>query len=184
MRPLQPLSDAELVEALRGGSEPALGELIARHGTRVRAAARAVTFESQLIEEISQDVFVELWKRPERFDPARGSLPSYLSGMARNKAVDRMRNMAARNRTYESLVEVARMAIDAVRPQDGVDLRDWLKRSLEQLDGEQKEAVVLAYLGDRTYRQAAVDLGLPEGTLKSRIRQALLTLRKELAEVA
>lgn len=184
MRPLQTLDDAALVEALRAESEPALRELIARHGVRVRAAARAVTFETQMIEEISQDVFVDLWKRPERFDASRGSLPSYLSGIARNKAVDRLRSAAVRQKTYDNLVDRARQAIDAVRPHDEVDLRDWLKRSIEQLDPGQREAVVLAYLGDRTYRQAALDLGLPEGTLKSRVRQALATLRRDLMEVA
>lgn len=184
MRPLQTLADTALVEALRAESEPALRELIARHGVRVRAAARAVTFETQTIEEISQDVFVELWNRPERFDPSRGSLPSYLSGIARNKAVDRLRSTAVRQRTQENLVDLARQAIDAVRPHDEVDLRDWLLRSIQQLDPGQREAVVLAYLGDRTYRQAALELGLPEGTLKSRVRQALAALRRELMQVA
>ena len=184
MRALQGLDDAALVAALECESEPALRELIARHGARARAAARAVTYEREVIEEISQDVFVELWKRPDRFDPTRGSLASFISGMARNKAVDRLRAAGVRRRTYENLVEIARDAVDAVRPHDEVDLRDWLKRSVEQLDVGQREAVVLAYLGDRTYRQAALDLGLPEGTLKSRVRQALTTLRKGVTEVA
>lgn len=184
MRPLQALDDGALVDALRAESEPAMRELIARHGVRVRAAARAVTFETQAIEEISQDVFVELWKRPERFDPSRGSLSSYLSGIARNKAVDRLRSAAVRQKTQDNLVDLARQALDAVRPHDQVDLRDWLKRSIDQLDPAQREAVVLAYLGDRTYRQAALDLGLPEGTLKSRVRQALANLRRDLTEVA
>lgn len=184
MRPLQTLDDAALVTALRAESEPALRELIARHGVRVRAAARAVTFETQVIEEISQDVFVELWKRPERFDASRGSLSSYLSGIARNKAVDRLRTAAVRQRTQESLIDLARQAVDSVRPHEDVDLRDWLKRSIERLDPVHREAVVHAYLGDRTYRQAALDLGLPEGTLKSRVRQALAVLRKDLFEAA
>ncbi|MFP5351400.1 MAG: RNA polymerase sigma factor [Actinomycetota bacterium] len=184
MRPLQSLDDASLVQAVGRASEPALRELIARHGVRVRAAARAITFDPSTIEEVSQDVFVDLWKRPDRFDPTRGSLSSYLSRIARNKAIDHLRSAAVRQRTQESLAELARQAIDSARSQDEVDLRDWLKRSIEQLDSSQREAVVLAYLGDRTYRQAAIDLGVPEGTLKSRVRQALMNLRREPTEVA
>ena len=161
--------------------EGALKELIDLHGPMVLGMARRILAERSLAEEVAQDTFVALWRRPGAFDPARGSLRTFLLGVARNKAIDLVRREEARRRAHEGLQQQAEVgasvgASASERVDEGLELR----RALAQLSDVQREALILAYFGGRTYREVADELGIPEGTAKTRLRDGLIRLRELL----
>lgn len=166
---------------LRARDEDALAEAMARHSAAVHRMARTVFADEATAEEIVQDVFLDLWRRPERFDRGRGSLQTFLVGMARNKAIDRLRTFYVRRKMLDSLTDMA--GITARRDEhDVVEVRSDLSDQIGKLPGPQREALTLAYYGGRTYKEVALELGIPEGTAKTRLRHALTKLRAMLQE--
>ncbi len=142
---------------------------------------RVIT-EPTLAEEVAQDTFLALWRRPGAFDPTRGALQSFLVGIARNKAVDLVRREEARRRTREALLREAEIEPQCdMHALEGLEERAEVRDALGRLSEVQREAVVLAYFGGRTYREVAEELGIPEGTAKTRLRDALTKLRTLLA---
>jgi RNA polymerase sigma-70 factor (ECF subfamily) len=167
--------DVALAEGLLARDEEALRQVIAEHGPAVLGIARRVLADSSLAEEVAQDTFVALWRRPGAFDPERGSLHAFLVGMARNKAIDLVRREQVRRRAAEELL--AQPAPDSIPDPSGVVETGDLTASLNHLPPPQREAIVLAYFGGRTYREVAQELGIPEGTAKTRLRDGLKRLR-------
>lgn len=175
--------DAELRDRLLGGDEDALKDVIRLYGGLVTAMARRVVAEPALAQEVAQDAFLALWRRPGAFDPGRGSLQSFLLGVTRNKAIDLVRREESTRRTKDALLADAEASM---RPSAGessgeMDARHDLRAALAQLSPVQREALVLAYFGGRTYREVAVELGIPEGTAKTRLRDGLQKLRELLS---
>lgn len=180
-------ADLTLVERLMARDEEALREAIKTYGGVVFGMAKRIVNDPNLAEEVAQDTFLSLWRRPGAFDSRKGGLGSFLVGVARNKSVDLVRREESVRRRRDSLAaEVeARAVIDP--SEDGlgaVDDREQVKDALAQLSDIQREAVVLAYFGGRTYREVAVELGVPEGTAKTRLRDGLLRLRQLLESEA
>jgi RNA polymerase sigma-70 factor (ECF subfamily) len=172
-------SEATLVERLLARDEDGLRDAIDAHGAAVYGMARRILNDPVLAEEVAQDTFVALWRRPGAFDPERGALRVFLLGIARNKAIDLVRREEALKRAKESLVAEAQIAQgNAVIELDAADRQQEVGSALAQLSDVQKEAIVLAYFGGRTYREVAAELGIPEGTAKTRMRDALLKLRE------
>ncbi len=134
--------------------------------------------------DVTQDVFVRLWNQPDRFDPTRGSLRTFLLSVARNVAIDHARSDTSRCAREE---RNGRAQLRAESPTGPAELAvvhddaDRLLAALDRLPTLNREAVVTAYYGQLTYREAADALGVPEGTIKSRIRLGLRQLRTELA---
>ena len=173
-------SDAALIEALLRRDESALREVIARYGSGVLGTTRWLVKDESLAEEAAQDTFVSLWKRPGAVDLDRGTLLSFLTGVARHKAIDRIRSTETWRRHMASMVDVLE---DMSLPEDvtgAIDDRDVLITALSRLSKAQREAIVLAYFGGRTYREVAAELGIPEGTAKTRLRDGLIALRRSL----
>lgn len=164
---------------LRAGDEAALEQAMAQHGGAVLRMARNVFADEAAAEEIAQDVFLDLWRRPERFDRSRGNLRTFLVGMARNKAIDRLRTFYVRRRTFDSLAERATLEAPP-NEHDALELRSDLRDQIDRLPAPQRSALLLAYYGGRTYREVALELGIPEGTAKTRLRHALAGLRAAL----
>lgn len=177
-------SDAALVLAIGRYRQEALAEAYRRHAGAVFGLARRLLVVPALAEEIVQEVFLRLWNAPERFDPARGTLRSYLLAQTHGRSVDLLRSEGARRAREE---REARSTAEA-----GYDLEHevWdlatageVRRALEALPEGERAAIELAYFGGHTYREVAVRLGAPEGTIKGRIRAGLKRLRDELAVV-
>lgn len=160
--------------------ESALGEVIDAYGGLVFGMARRVLADAGMAEEVAQDVFVALWRRPGAFDAARGSLQGFLMGVARNKAIDVVRREETRKKAREALIsdQETTSMVDSATEQ--IDERHRVTTALAGLSGPQREAVVLAYYGGRTYREVAAELGIPEGTAKTRLRDGLGKLRELL----
>jgi RNA polymerase sigma-70 factor (ECF subfamily) len=181
---LESVGDADLVTAISDGRPEALEAAYRRHSTAVLGVARRVLREGALAEEVVQEVFLRLWRRPERFDASRGSLRSYLLIDANARAIELIRSDTARRGREDRSAR-----LDAA-PRDDVEREAWelvladhLRDALDLLAEGEREAIELAYYGGYTYRQVASMLGEPEGTVKSRIRAGLLHLRDRLLAV-
>jgi RNA polymerase sigma-70 factor (ECF subfamily) len=179
---LQQVADAPLARAIADGSQDALGEVHERHSGAMRAVARRAVFSADLAEEAVQDVFLSLWNSPERFDPGRGSLRSWLQVQAYRRAIDIARSEAARHRRER------RQSARDRRPPDDVERHvldaaaaRQVRRALAGLHPRERQALELAYLKGHSYRQVARLLGQPEGTVKNRIRAGLRRLRARLS---
>jgi RNA polymerase sigma-70 factor (ECF subfamily) len=170
--------DIELAERLLARDEKALRTVIDRYGSLVHGVARRVIAEPSLAEEVAQDTFVALWRRPGAFDPQRGSLQTFLLGVARNKAVDLVRKEESVRRRKDSLMAEVATAPEHLEPGAEVEERHEVKQALKRLSEVQREALVLAYFGGRTYREVAQELDIPEGTAKTRMRDGLNRLRE------
>jgi RNA polymerase sigma-70 factor (ECF subfamily) len=177
------LSDAVLVVAIGRWTEAALAEVYQRHGGAVHALARRVLGPGDRADDVTQEVFVELWNRPERFDPARGSLRTFLVTIAHGRSVDLLRADSARYGREQ------RTAAKAVAGGDDVENQIWdravndqLKVAVGSLPAPERRVIELAYFGGHTYREVAELLGEPEGTIKGRIRAGLRRLRAALIQ--
>ena len=171
------------------GSEQEWAGVYAEHASAAFSFARNWLCNTALAEEVVQDVFVSLWTRAESFDPARGSLRSYLLTQTRWRCVDIIRaeeSRRSRERRAASGTElhVAPEHEEHEAHADDRDALDWLRRSIVSLPLKERLPIDLAYFGELTYKEVAEVLGWPEGTVKSRIRRGLHRLREqaELAE--
>jgi RNA polymerase sigma-70 factor, ECF subfamily len=192
------IPDAELMVSLVRGDAAALAELYDRHADVVFRAAFRRLGDRQLAEEVVQDTWLTLWDRAELFDPAAGSLVAWLSTIARNRAVDRLRALGRRPDALplsavfaadagddRALANSQLLMSDAVArdPQlvlDELVLRDTVLRALADIPGDERQVLELAYYGDLTQPEIAERLGWPLGTVKTRTRRALLRLRSNL----
>ena len=175
----------EAVTGRAAGRE--LGEAYERHAETVRRAAFSVVRDSALAEDVTQEVFLALWVRPDRYDPERGSFESLLRVMARSRALDAARRASAIQRAHDRLQDQP----EAARPAGGGDPAEAvtdelqsrrLRRAVRDLPSEQREAIGLAYWGGLTAAEVAARNGVPHGTAKSRIRIGLKKLRRDFAD--
>ena len=181
---LQEASDAALVVSIGRYHEDALAEVYRRHAGAVFALARRLLADRTLAEEIVQEVFLRLWNNPDRFDPDRGSLRSYLLAQCHGRSVDLIRSESSRRRREEKeLTLAAEAGYDVEHEVWDMAVADRVKVTLQSLPEGEREAILLAYFGGHTYREVADLLGTPEGTVKSRIRSGLKKMRGELAGV-
>ena len=180
---LREAGDAALVVAIGRWREDALAEVYRRHGGASFALARRLLNDRQLAEEVLQEVFLRLWNSPERFDPERGSLRAYLLAQTHGRAVDLLRSETSRRRREEREArESTGFGDDIEREVIDLTVSEKVKEVVAGLPADERRAIELAYFGGHTYRQVAVMLEAPEGTVKSRIRSGLRRLRKDLAE--
>lgn len=178
---LDSASDAMLVVAIARWHEPALAEVYRRHGGAVTALARRVLGSQAGAEDVTQDVFVRLWERPESFDASRGSLRSFLLAVAHSRSVDLLRSHSARRaREERDARTVATDGYDIERHAWDLHLNDQVRKAVTGLPDGERKAIELAYFAGRTYREVAAILAEPEGTIKSRIRTGLGRLRRAL----
>jgi RNA polymerase sigma-70 factor (ECF subfamily) len=182
MRPdRQDLDDATLVTAVGESDQLALKELYRRHGPALQGLARRVLVDADRADDVVQEVFLRLWNEPERFDPARGALRSYLYRQTHSRAVERVRSEEARRRREERHDrEKAEAAYDVEVEAWALIRSELVKEALAQLAEGERDAITLAYFGGHTYREVATMLDLPEGTVKSRIRLGLNKLADRL----
>jgi RNA polymerase sigma-70 factor (ECF subfamily) len=179
--PLRDASDAALVMAVARYRQDALAEAYRRHAGAVFALARRVGNDEARAEEVTQEVFLRLWNDPERFDPERGSLRSFLLAQAHSRTVDMVRSDASRRRREDLDVRrAAEAGYDLEREVWDLSVADSVKAAVDELPDEERRAIHLAYFGGHTYREVAALLDQPEGTVKSRIRNGLRRMRATL----
>lgn len=173
-----------LVQRVAAGDQAAFAALYDEVAGLVHGIVLRVLRDPSMAEEVTQEVFVELWRQAPSFDPQRGAVKSWVATMAHRRAVDRVRSEQASRRRDDRVGRLEPQVTDPVQDEveDRLD-RDRVGRALGQLTPLQRQTVELAYYGGHTYREVAVLLGLPEGTVKTRIRDGLQRLRAAM-EVA
>ena len=178
------LLDGDLAAAIVGREPGALEEVYRRHSAPVFGVARRLVVEPALAEEVLQEVFLRLWRAPERFDPRRGSLRTYLLIEANARSIEMIRSDSSRRHREDRHMRLAPEADYDVEREvwDGV-VAEHIHEALESLTEGERTAIELAYFAGYTYRQVAVVLDQPEGTVKSRIRSGLMRLRDRLLAV-
>lgn len=195
LRRLQPRAAVEPAEAPEPlamlmrrvglGDQVAFSELYDAVAGRVHGTVLGVVRDPAQAEEVTQEVFVEVWRIAPRFDGNRGSVAAWITTIAHRRAVDRVRSeQSARVRadTDARRAEAPRDVVaEAVVDDDQSQFdRARVRRALGRLTEAQRQSVELAYFGGHTYREVALLLGLPEGTIKTRIRDGMIRLRDEL----
>lgn len=170
-----------LLRVARGDQEAF--ELLFRHvAGAVLGVARRVLRDPEQAQEVAQEVMVEVWRTAPRFDPDRGSVMTWVLTMAHRRAVDRVRSaQASTDREHRVARQEHITPFDEVA--EAVEARferQQVRTALGSLTEVQREAVELAYYGGLTQREVATLLGLPLGTVKTRMRDGLIRLRDEL----
>jgi len=173
---------SDLLAASARGDEQAFARLYDLSSSRVYGLVLRVVRDRAQAAEVTQDVYLQVWRESTRYDRARGSVLAWLLMIAHHRAVDRVRaaQSAARRddayavrhaeRPYDQVSEQAQASLDAQR----------VRKILDQLTGVQRQAITLAYFGGYTHREVAELLQLPLGTVKTRIRDGLIRLRDTL----
>jgi RNA polymerase sigma-70 factor, ECF subfamily len=170
---------AELVTLSGGGDEDAFAELYKLTTARIHGVVLRVLRAPDHAAEVTQEVFVEVWRQAARYTPAKGSVPAWMITIAHRRAVDRVRSVsseAARDERYAAAT--AEPAVDDVWA--GVEQRldaERVRKAMASLTAIQREAITLAYFGGYSQSQLAQLLNLPLGTVKTRIRDGLIGLR-------
>jgi RNA polymerase sigma-70 factor (ECF subfamily) len=174
MGPVASFSERRLFERLVARDLPALAEMYDEFSSVVFGIALRVTSDRQAAEDITQMVFFDLWSRPTRFDPDRGSLRPWLITVAHHQGVDWVRReQASRRRDREESYRWPDSAPDMEELVGAVLTAERVREALSELPLKERTPIRLAYFGGRTYRQVADELQIPEGTIKSRIRSGL-----------
>lgn len=170
--------DAELAAAVTSGDRSALEIVFKEHGAAVKGVAWRVLRDETLAEDIVQETFVSFWNRPEKYDAVRGSLRTFLLTIAHRKSVDVVRSEVARTRREQKPPEPVH--VDVEEEVWARDLSATVREALDDLAEGEREAIALAYYGGLSYVEVAERLGLPEGTVKSRIRAGMKKLAGSL----
>lgn len=172
-------TDAALIQKIVQRDESALAALYDRYATLLSSLLNRILRDTQASEEILQDVFFQLWRNAAQFDPARGSLPGWLAVIARNRAISRLRrhHPSQGEELLETTVIVPANLENAIAQQQ---LLGRVKGALESLSTEQRAAIELAYFEGLTHSEIANRTGDPLGTVKTRIRSAVESLKRNL----
>ncbi|MEU4242500.1 sigma-70 family RNA polymerase sigma factor [Actinoplanes sp. NPDC026619] len=170
-------SDDELAERLRDGDEKALRLAYDRHGAAVLYLAQRLLGSRADAEDVTQLTFVAAWTGRDGYDPQRGTMLGWLLGIAKRKAVDRLRS-AARDARVAATVRAQVPAPDETERPDRIIDRLVVADELSRLPAEQRRTLELAFFDDLTHPQIAAVTGLPLGTVKSHIRRGMAGLRR------
>jgi len=179
--------EAELMRRIQQRDEAALSEFYENRGKLVYSLALSIVRNVSDAEEVTQEVFLKLWQKAGSFDESRGSALAWLVTMTRRAAIDRTRSKTFKSRAREA--ELDDMIRDTAHKggsasSDGVaavEAREVLD-ALSRLDGPHREVIWLSYFEGLSHSKIADHLGTPLGTVKSRIREAVIQLRNMLAE--
>ena len=176
------LTDAELSRAVQSRDEAAMETIINRYSRllwRVCAAVLSKSGGPQDIEECVADAFVYLWRHPERYDPARSTLKTFLCMVARSRATDRYRSLA-RSRTVSLEETLAEQTLDISAQALSAETRQELTAALHTLPEEEQDMLLRRYLGDQKPREIALVLGITSRQVQNRLYRARSRLRAQL----
>jgi RNA polymerase sigma-70 factor (ECF subfamily) len=169
--------DVALLAQVEQGNQQAMSSLFDRYSGIVYSVALRVLKDTGQAEDVMQDIFIQIWKKPGAFVSGRGSLGAWLVVVARNRAIDSLR----RRRPTDSVEDVVlASSTDLAAEAERNTLMEKVRIYMHQLPPEQRKSVEMAYFDGMSHSEIAEKTGDPLGTVKTRIRLALITLRKAM----
>jgi RNA polymerase sigma-70 factor (ECF subfamily) len=177
-----PVSLNDILSRVAEGDQAAFGELYDQIAPRVLGLVRRLLKDFAQSEEVTQEIFLEIWQNAKRYDPNKGGASTWILTMAHRRAVDRIRSsQSTRDRDtkigirdfeteYDSVSETVEVTIESER----------VKKAMSRLTELQRQAVSLAYYGGYSHSEVATMLSVPIGTVKTRLRDGMIRLRDEL----
>ncbi len=171
------IDDSELMRRIASGDNWALLQLYDRYSRLVYTLALHVLRDASAAEDVSQELFLQLWRDPKAYNPQRGSLESWISVIARHRAIDHLRKHQKESQLLDGV-----LLIDGRSPHQSDSLCDIekVRAIFFRLPAPQREVLELAYFGGLTHSEIVAKTGYALGTVKSRIRLALQTLRRDI----
>lgn len=171
-----------LVRSVAAGNQLALHSLFDRSHRIVFTLAVRITNNAATAEEITVDVFHEVWRRASTYDPAGGSVLGWIMNLTRSRAIDRLRFEQRKKRTSDERENPLPQNRE-IDPEDAIKLEEQsrlLGNALKELAPEEREVIETAFFSELTYNETAIKLNQPLGTVKTRIRSGLSKLREAL----
>jgi len=178
----QELSIESLLRDVAAGDRTAFAEMYDRISSRVMGLVTRLLRDRAQSEEVTQEVFLEIWQQASKFDAARGSGMAWVLTMAHRRAIDRIR-ASQKSHERDLKIGIRDMERDFDNVSEAVEIRvenERVKRAMSRLTPLQREAVILAYYGGYSHSEMADILGIPLGTVKTRLRDGMIRLRDEL----
>ena len=181
--PMQQPPDSSLIEKMMAGDEQALATIYDRYSAMLFGMLSRILQDRQAAEEVLQDLFMQLWRNAGQFDASRGSLPAWLMVIGRNRAISRLRGGRFREVLEEKAGDYASTFASDQNIEDEAartELAKSVTAALGNLPAEQRQALELAYFEGMTQSEIAAKTGCPLGTVKTRVRTAMQSLRQIL----
>jgi RNA polymerase sigma factor (sigma-70 family) len=179
------LEDGQLVQLVAERDDGALEALYDRYGKAAYSLARRILTDELLAQDVVQEVFLSLWRNARQFDAGRGTVATYLLSMTHHRAVDvvRREENLRRRRTSDEVLEFEPDPAPGVEAEaEAAERRAEVRAALAQLPPAQREALALAYFGGYTQREVASLVGVPLGTVKTRMAAGMRKLKEALRE--
>jgi RNA polymerase sigma-70 factor (ECF subfamily) len=179
--------DQALIARVNARDPSALDEIYQRYARAVQSLAVRIVGDSAIAEDVTQEVFLKLWRQPESYNPERGALGSWLLSVAHNRAIDVLRRRRVREEhpLPESREAAEIVADGTLDPSEAASLKeaaDAVRRALAKIPANQREAIEMAFFQGKTHAEISAELGEPLGTAKTRIRLGMRKLRSILEE--
>ncbi len=174
----------QLITQTAQGDQAALATFYDRTSPQVFGLIYKILNNREAAEEVTLDVYTQVWRQAHTYDAARGTPGAWLMTLARTRAIDQFRSGATEHGRMESLDAVELFASDGETPEQDVEnqeRRRYVQQALAALTPEQRQAVALAYFYGMSQSEIAERLQLPLGTVKTRIRLGMIKLREALA---
>jgi RNA polymerase sigma factor (sigma-70 family) len=173
-------SEELLVESLRRRDRDAVGILYDRYSAMLFGLINRIVHSDEIAEDVLQETFVKVWRSFDSYDRAKGALATWLMSVARSVAIDKVRSRGFRNALKNQSIENVVPQVDRLQntsiDADGIGVEGLLR----QLRPEQQQIIELIYYQGYTHEEAARELAMPLGTVKTRLRAAIMHLRKEV----
>ncbi len=173
-----------LIERTGRGDQDAFGSLYDQSSPRVYGLALRILGDFAVAEEVTLDVYVQVWQQAKAYDASRGTPMGWLVTLTRSRAIDRMRSGAATRAAQEPLGTVEMMPSPDEDPEQtasGRERRQFIQQALSALAPEQRQVIELAYFSGLSQTEIAAKLNLALGTVKTRIRLGMVKLREQLS---
>ncbi|MGK7878059.1 MAG: sigma-70 family RNA polymerase sigma factor [Xenococcaceae cyanobacterium] len=180
----QKQTDPELFRALQAGKTSALGQLYDRYASLVYSLALKILTNAQEAEDLTQEIFLTLWRR-QTYNPARGSLSSFLTTMTRSRAIDRLRTRSTKHRFLNRWSQTMTPSTPLLTPFEQAsnqERQEQVQKALAELPQKQRQILEMAYYQGLSQSEIAKELDTPLGTVKTWARKGLLKLRENLKE--
>lgn len=171
------MDDLAMLSAIQSGSQDAMTAFFDRYSKMVYSVALRVLNDSSEAENVMQEIFIQVWRNPRGYDAARGSLGAWLVVVARNRAIDQLRR-----RKPADPVELFALpsSMNLAQETERGLLLEKIRRAMDGLPAEQRGAIEFAFFEGLSHSEIAAKTGDPLGTVKTRVRLALIAIRKEL----